>query len=285
MRIGRFQYEQDVFIGLVLKDQNVLSLDSIFPDIDPNTDNYIPILMDENNISILTSVLDEFDEEEHELLSVDDLKTLAPVVKPSKIVCLGLNYKDHAKETGMKLPKNPMLFSKASTAILNPYEAIVIPPNSKTVDYEVELAVVIGTKCRSVDTEDALDHVFGYTILNDVSERIIQRKDGQFFRAKSFDTFAPIGPWIETNIEDPNNLKIQLRLNNELKQDSNTSEMAFNVPQIISFISDAMTLLPGDVIGTGTPAGVGLVQRTFLKSGDKVELTIEKIGTLINKVK
>ncbi|MHA1146234.1 MAG: fumarylacetoacetate hydrolase family protein [Candidatus Helarchaeota archaeon] len=243
------------------------------------------ILMDENNISILTSVLDEFDEEEHELLSVDDLKTLAPVVKPSKIVCLGLNYKDHAKETGMKLPKNPMLFSKASTAILNPYEAIVIPPNSKTVDYEVELAVVIGTKCRSVDTEDALDHVFGYTILNDVSERIIQRKDGQFFRAKSFDTFAPIGPWIETNIEDPNNLKIQLRLNNELKQDSNTSEMAFNVPQIISFISDAMTLLPGDVIGTGTPAGVGLVQRTFLKSGDKVELTIEKIGTLINKVK
>ena len=285
MKVARFKKEETVHIGLLIDDNNILSLNETFPDIDPLTDNYISILMDDNNIPILNSLLDDLEASKTDIYPLVKVILLSPIISPSKIVCLGLNYRDHAEETGMKLPKTPMLFSKASTSIIGPNDSIIIPPKSTTVDYEVELAVVMGKKCRSIEASEALDQVFGYTILHDVSERLIQGKDKQFFRSKSFDTFAPIGPWIETNIENPNDLKIQLSLNGELKQDSNTSQMVFDVPNIISFISSAMTLLPGDVIGTGTPAGVGVVTRTFLKSGDHLELTIENIGTLKNSVK
>lgn len=284
MKIARFEKDDRFHIGFVVDDQRILSLNENLPAIDPLTDNYITVLADDLNFPVLNALLDDLDALKEHIYSLDEIKLRSPIIEPSKFICLGLNYHSHAKESGKRAPKNPMLFCKAPSAIIGPNDPIIIPSGYNSVDYEVELAAVIGTRCRSVEPQDALDYVFGYSIFNDVSERLTQQKDKQFFRAKSFDTFAPMGPWLETNIEKPNDLKIQLKLNNELKQDSNTSEMVFDVKNAISFISKCMTLLPGDVIGTGTPAGVGAVQRIFLKSGDLLELTIEKIGTLINRV-
>ena len=224
---------------------------------------------------------------------------LAPVKKPSKIICLGLNYIDHAQETAMQLPNKPMLFSKASTSIIGPNEDIIIPKIKikdkytpiKFTDYEAELAVIIGKKTKKVEPEEVKngDYILGYSILNDVSARVEQRADKQFFRGKSFDTFAPIGPWIISpdKVGDPMNLKIQSLVNNEIRQDSNTSNMNFNVFEIVSFISEGISLLPGDVIGTGTPAGVGVAMNPpiSLKASDIVEIKIEKIGSLVNNVR
>lgn len=199
--------------------------------------------------------------------------------KPSKIICVGLNYKDHAEELGMVQPKHPIIFLKPVSSIIKNKEKILIPKMSSTIDYEAELAVVIGKKCRNVSEKHALDVVFGYTCLNDVTEREMQKKDGQWTRAKSFDTFCPIGPKIVKNI-NPNDLKIQSYLNGELKQDSHTSNFIFNVQYVISYISNVMTLEPGDIISTGTPKGVG-----SMKHNDEIKIVIEKIGTLINFVR
>ena len=214
---------------------------------------------------------------------LDKIKLKTPVI-PSKIICLGLNYVDHAKETGKRLPKVPMLFSKAISSLLDPFDYIELP--SKFVDYEVELAIIIGKECKKASIEDAAEYIFGFTILNDVSERKVQMSDKQFFRGKSYDTFAPMGPHIVTNL-DTSNLNLELQLNGNVMQKSNTNNLIFNVQQIVSFISEGITLKPGDVIGTGTPPGVGVAQNppVFLKSGDKLELFIENIGKLINFVK
>jgi len=211
-------------------------------------------------------------------MSLPEVRLLAPC-EPTKIVALGLNYRDHAAEFGHPLPEEPLLFMKPSTAVIGPDEDIVYPAMSRQVDYEAELAVVIGRTCRHVKEEDFRDYVLGYTAINDVTARDLQRKDGQFTRSKSFDTFAPLGPWIETAIPDPDNLTVEAYLNGERRQHSSTANMVFGVATLVSFISRIMTLWPGDVIATGTPAGIGP-----MAPGDVVEIRVEGIGRLQNRV-
>ncbi len=206
-----------------------------------------------------------------------EVRLLAPAT-PSKIVCVGRNYAAHAKELDNPLPKNPLIFLKPPSSVIGPEETIVYPPQSQRVDYEGELAMVIGRRCRNVNRKDALDYVFGYTCLDDVSARDIQKADGHFTRGKSFDTFCPIGPVIATGL-DPFAFTVETRLNGERRQHSPITDMIFPLDVIIEFISGVMTLEPGDVIATGTPAGVGP-----LAAGDTVEVEIEGIGCLRNKV-
>tara|TARA_R110000744_G_scaffold32257_6_gene75515 strand:- start:97 stop:957 length:861 start_codon:yes stop_codon:yes gene_type:complete len=208
----------------------------------------------------------------------------APLVRPSKIVCVGLNYAKHAAESGMAVPKEPVLFFKATSAIVGPNDDVIIPKGSEKTDWEVELAVVIGKKASYVSEADALDHVAGYVLHNDYSERAFQiEREGQWVKGKSCDTFAPVGPFIATKdeIKDPNNLHLWLKLNGETVQDSSTSDFIFNVQKVVSYISQFMTLLPGDIISTGTPFGVGLGFNPpkYLKAGDVVELGIEGLGS------
>jgi 2,4-diketo-3-deoxy-L-fuconate hydrolase len=206
-----------------------------------------------------------------------------PVCRPSKIVCIGLNYRDHAAETKAEPPKEPVIFFKATTSLVGPNDALVRPLNSTKVDWEVELAVVIGKKASYVSKEKALDHVAGYALHNDYSERNFQLEHGgQWVKGKSADTFAPLGPFLATPDEIPNvgNLKMWLKVNGNLRQNSSTSNMIFDVATLVSYVSQFMTLLPGDVISTGTPAGVGLGMnpQTYLNAGDVVELGIESLG-------
>ncbi len=208
---------------------------------------------------------------------LEEVRILAPCL-PSKIVALGLNYRSHAEETKLPIPSVPLIFLKPSTAVIGPEDKIVYPKVSKRVDYEGELAVIIGRKARAVDRARAEEYILGYTCLNDVSARYEQRDDGQWTRAKSYDTFAPIGPYIETVIS-PDDLKLETYLNGELRQSARTSDLIFPVDTLVSFISNIMTLLPGDVIATGTPSGIGP-----MKPGDTIEVRIENIGTLRNYV-
>ncbi len=224
------------------------------------------------------------------VIAFSETKTLAPVRSPQKIVCVGLNYKDHAAEQGKDLPTAPMLFAKAPSAIIGPEDDITYAKATSTlVDYEGEVGVIIGTRAQHVSVESALDYVLGYTICNDVTARDLQKSDGQFFRAKSFDTFCPIGPWIVTadEIADVQNLRVQTRVNGETRQDGNTSDMVFSVAEIISHASRYFTLEPGDVIATGTPAGVGAARTppVSLVDGDTVEIEVEGIGVLRNRVR
>ena len=213
-----------------------------------------------------------------QVLSLPEVRLLAPC-EPSKIVALGVNYRDHAAEFGHPIPEEPLLFLKPSTAVIGPDEDIVYPEMSRRVDYEAELAVVIGKTARQVKEADFRDYVLGYTCFNDVTARDLQKKDGQFTRSKSFDTFSPMGPWIETEIADPDNLRVEGYLNGERRQHSNTSNLVFPVATLISFISRVMTLLPGDVIATGTPSGIGP-----MRPGDVVEIRVEGIGALRNRL-
>lgn len=214
----------------------------------------------------------------------DSIRLGAPLVRPSKIVCVGLNYAKHAEETGMALPSEPILFFKATSAMVGPNDDVIIPKGSEKTDWEVELGVVIGKKASYVSKEDALDHVAGYVLHNDYSERAFQiERAGQWVKGKSCDTFAPVGPFIATRdeIKDPNNLHLWLKLNGKMLQDSSTSDFVFNVQEVVSYISQFMTLLPGDIISTGTPFGVGMGFKPpiYLKPGDVVELGIEGLGS------
>lgn len=213
-----------------------------------------------------------------EVGSVDSVKLLAPI-EPGKIVCIGLNYALHAKESGVtELPKEPVVFMKPTSAIIGPGDTIEIANVQNNTDYEAELAVVIGKKARDVEEADALNYVLGYTAANDVSDRVLQKGDGQWIRAKGFDTYCPLGPAIETDL-DPSDLAIGSRLNGEARQKSSTNDLIFNVPFLISFLSKVMTLNPGDVILTGTPEGVGP-----MKPGDTIEVEVAGIGVLSNPV-
>lgn len=209
---------------------------------------------------------------------LDDVKLLAPIV-PSKVVCVGRNYREHAAELGNKMPDEPLLFLKAPSAVIASGEKIELPPASQQVEHEGELGVVIGRIARGLSPdENPLDYVFGYTCVNDVTARDLQRKDVQFTRGKSFDTFCPVGPWLETEL-DPANATVTTRLNGEIKQHGNTADMAFPVAFLIRYISEIMTLYPGDLIATGTPAGVAK-----MSDGDVVEVEVGGIGVLRNQV-
>ena len=220
-------------------------------------------------------------------LNVSPTKLEAPVCPPN-VIAIGVNYADHAKETGKKPPDHPLVFIKLTTTVIGPGEPIILPDEAPSeVDYEAELAMVIGKPCRNVSEADALSYVLGYTCANDVSARDCQwRLDGQWARGKSFDTFCPLGPWIETDL-NPNDLGIRLLLNGKVMQDSRTSQMLFGPAKLVSYLSRQFTLLPGTVILTGTPHGVGFAQNppTFLRPGDEVTVEIEGIGSLTNPVK
>lgn len=213
-----------------------------------------------------------------EAIPISEVKFLAPVA-PSKIVCVGRNYREHAAELGNKMPDEPLLFLKAPSAVIGSGDCIELPPQSKQVEHEGELGVVIGRRARKLaSSEDPLNFVFGYTCVNDVTARDLQRKDVQFTRGKSFDTFCPVGPFIVDGL-DPLNLVVTTRVNGTVKQNGRTADMAFSVPFLIRYIADIMTLYPGDLIATGTPAGV-----SPMKDGDIVEVEIEGIGVLSNTV-
>jgi 2-keto-4-pentenoate hydratase/2-oxohepta-3-ene-1,7-dioic acid hydratase in catechol pathway len=208
----------------------------------------------------------------------------SPVARPSKIVCVGLNYLDHAKEAGMSIPKEPILFFKSTSSLCGPHDAIVIPRNSKKTDWEVELAFVICKKAKYVEEKDALDHVAGYCLMNDYSEREFQlEREGQWVKGKSADTFSPLGPYLVTpdEVGDINDLNLWLKVNGELLQYGNSKELIFKIPKLISYISQFMSLIPGDIISTGTPFGVGmgLNPPRYLKQGDVVELGITGLGS------
>lgn len=213
----------------------------------------------------------------------EEIRLGPPIDRPSKIVCVGLNYAKHAKESGMEVPTEPVLFFKASSAIVGPNDDVILPKKSEKSDWEVELAIIIGDKASYVKESEAMDHVAGYVIHNDISEREYQlERSGQWVKGKSCDTFAPMGPFMVTTdeIDDPHNLRLWLKLNGETMQDSNTSDLIFGIPKLVSYISTYMTLLPGDVISTGTPFGVGLGldPQKYLKDGDVMELGIEGLG-------
>jgi 2,4-didehydro-3-deoxy-L-rhamnonate hydrolase len=208
----------------------------------------------------------------------------APVARPSKIICIGLNYADHARETNATPPPEPVLFMKATTAICGPYDDVIIPKNSVKTDWEVELAIVIGTKAKYVDQSKAMEHIAGYCLHNDISEREFQlERSGTWDKGKGCDTFAPLGPWLVTKdeIADINNLKLWLKVNGKMVQNGTTANLIFNIPFLVSYVSQFMTLLPGDIISTGTPAGVGLGFNppVYLKPGDSMELGVEGLGS------
>jgi 2-keto-4-pentenoate hydratase/2-oxohepta-3-ene-1,7-dioic acid hydratase in catechol pathway len=214
----------------------------------------------------------------------------APLTRPSKIVCVGLNYAQHAAEAGMEVPKEPVLFFKSTTALIGPNDDVIMPKGGVKTDWEVELALVIGKKASYVEEADAFDHIAGYVLHNDVSERAFQiERSGQWCKGKGCDTFAPVGPFIATKdeIPNPNNLNLWLKLNGEIMQNSSTSDFIFNIQKVVSHISQFMTLLPGDLISTGTPFGVGLGLKppVYLKEGDVMELGIEGLGTSSQNVK
>ena len=217
---------------------------------------------------------------------LEEVSLRAPVDQPSKVVSVGLNYYDHAEEQNEDPPDQPLLFSKAPSAIVGPRDSIVIPDAVEQVDYEVELAVIVGRSARYISSGDAHEYIAGYTVFNDVSARDAQFADGQFFRGKSYDTFAPMGPGLVVDGFDPNSADISLRVNDEMKQDSSTSEFIFSVGDLFEYITGVMTLSPGDVIATGTPGGVGIFRDPpdLLQSGDTISCHVEGIGTLENPV-
>lgn len=267
----------------------------------PNSEQCGVILSDGRQIDV-SSVFACYDEEFFASEGINRLRkwletnaASAPVVsegtrlgssigRPSKIICIGLNYRDHAEESGMQIPAEPIVFFKSTTALTGPNDGLVIPRDSEKTDWEVELAVVIGSKASYLSEEQAAGHIAGYILHNDYSERAWQlERGGQWVKGKSADTFAPLGPWLATadEIADPHNLRLWLKVNGETKQDGNSSNLIFQIPFLISYLSNFMTLLPGDVISTGTPAGVGLGFKPpqYLKDGDIVELGIDGLGS------
>ena len=219
---------------------------------------------------------------------LSDVKLLAPIPRPPKFICVGLNYRDHAREAGLEIPSIPTIFSKFSNVVIGPGDSIVLPRVSKRPDYEAEFAFVIGRGGRNIPAARALEHVFGYTIVNDVSARDYQMSTSQWLMGKTFDTFAPMGPWIVTRdeIADPHSLDLSLEIGGEILQHSNTRELVFGIPALVEYISSVVTLEPGDIVSTGTPGGVGFARKPprYLRSGDEVIIRIQGIGELRNPV-
>jgi 2-keto-4-pentenoate hydratase/2-oxohepta-3-ene-1,7-dioic acid hydratase in catechol pathway len=291
---GRWQAPR---VGALLNDQYLLNFERVFdgperpanllgwldtagPWFQKSREKYVSLVNDPGAISQAA--------ENGWLTKRADAYWLAPVPRPGKLICIGLNYRDHAAESNMPIPERPVVFSKFATAVIAPGEPVVLPATSSQVDYEAELAVVIGRRAKNVSIDRAFDYVLGYTVFNDVSARDFQFADGQWQRGKSCDSFAPMGPKIITAdaVPDPHKLSIKLRLNGKTMQDSNTDQLIFGVPELIAFLSETITLEPGDVIATGTPPGVGFARKppVFLKAGDEMEVEIEGVGMLNNPV-
>ena len=284
MKIARIRKGEKETYGLV-QDEKISTKD----DITYSTGIPIPINVRD---FLFDGWLEEIKSKSSEISFNHDLsefEILAPIPNPQKIVCLAFNYIDHAKEQEITPPSEPAIFIKPRTTLCGTNSNIICPKFVKELDYEVELAVVIGKECKNISEEQAMNQIFGYMILNDVSARDIQFQDKQFTRGKSFDTFAPCGPWITTNdeINNPQDLHLLTNINSEERQNSNTKNMHLTIPQIISKLSKVMTLEPGDIISTGTPEGVALKNPNtpFLKDGDKIHMEIEKLGTIKNTVK
>jgi 2-keto-4-pentenoate hydratase/2-oxohepta-3-ene-1,7-dioic acid hydratase in catechol pathway len=280
MKLIRFLKDRKLLPGIVI-DENIFDLSAFGADYDET-------FFASGGLTRLKSYVDT---NRNKLKKAEEpVQLVSPVARPSKIVCVGLNYADHAKETKADPPKEPVLFMKSTTALCGPFDNIIIPKNSIKTDWEVELAVVIGKKASYVEESEAADHIAGYCLHNDVSEREFQiERSGTWDKGKGCDTFAPMGPWLVTpdEIADINNLRLWLRLNGKLMQDGTTANLIFKIPFLISYISQFMTLLPGDIISTGTPAGVGLGMNPpmYLKPGDVVELGIDGLGTASQEVR
>ncbi|MEM4190054.1 MAG: fumarylacetoacetate hydrolase family protein [Candidatus Caldarchaeum sp.] len=289
MKIARIEHGRQQEYALVAKD-GVYSMSYISKHIGESLPPTVAVFVEECVMdSAFRSMFEETVSSLPPEASLSRFKLLAPLDNRPKVICVGLNYRDHAQEQGVKPPEEPVIFMKPYTAITGPEHPIIYPKITSQLDYEAELAVVIGKRCKNVSKAEAREHILGYTCFNDVSARDIQFRDGQWVRGKSFDTFAPIGPWIVTadEVGDPQNLRIVARVNGEVRQESNTRNMIFDVYRLVEFISMVMTLEPGDVIATDTPSGVGFFYKPtpkLLRVGDVVEVEIEKIGVLANKV-
>jgi len=290
MKIAKYQYKSKEYIG-IMQPEKLLCI----PDLAKNYEADLPITMEDfiestNAEEIAIRLIEKMTCSELDAFSVSisKVKLLTPIASPPKILCLGLNYASHVEETEEKKPDQPVVFMKPNTTIIGPDDAIIKRSFVEQLDYEAELAIVIGKQAKDIPISKASKYVFGYTILNDVSARDFQFKGSQWTPGKSFDTFAPIGPCITTNkqLSNINNLKIKTWVNEELRQDGNTRDMIFNISEIVSFLSRIMTLKPCDIIATGTPSGVGMAMRPqkWLNKGDKVKIEIEGIGILENTV-
>ena len=263
------------------KEKPGVIINDIWYDVSEYINDYDESFFENDALSLLKTIISE-----KKLKEISrDTRLGPPVFKPSKIICIGLNYSDHATESKMQLPPEPVIFFKATTAIAGPNDNLIIPKNSKKTDWEVELAVVIGKKASYVDEAVALSYVAGYLLHNDYSEREFQlERSGQWVKGKSCDSFAPLGPYLATQdeIADVNDLRLWLTVNGTMMQDGNTKNLVFKIPQLVSYVSQFMTLLPGDIISTGTPSGVGLGQKpepVYIKPGDVIELGIHGLGS------
>ena len=277
MKLVRYQDDSGVKIGIV-KGDGIIDLTTAMPSVSDHMNDLIARWSD------LRADAELLTHEEIPDVAIADVRLLAPVARPGKVMAIGLNYADHIRETGQKMPPNQIWFTKAVTSINGPFDPIELPIASKQVDYEAELVVIIGKRCKHVPKESAADVVFGYCAGNDVSVRDWQMQTTQWVLGKSFDTHAPIGPWIVTadEIGDPHTMGIRCFVNGNRRQNSNTENLVFNVYDQIAHLSRAMTLEPGDIIFTGTPGGVGLAMQppTWLKAGDKVRVEIDRIGAI-----
>ncbi len=292
MRIARYGFSDEETYGAII-DRTAFSLPALAKrfnvELPENIEEFV--VAGESALQTAENLLEKARESDfgNSAISLDDVTLLAPLRAPPKIICLGLNYRDHAEETAATIPKDPIIFMKPRTAIIGPNEKIVKPSFVRELDYEGELAIVIGKKCKNISDAEAKRYVFGYTVFNDVSAREIQFGDKQWTRGKSFDTFAPIGPWITTREQLPgtSNLKIKTWVNGELRQNGTTRNMVFNVEEIVYHLSRVMTLEPCDIIATGTPAGVAMAmkQPQWLQNGDDVRIEIEGVGMLENMIK
>lgn len=287
MKLVNFEYEEESAVGVV-SGEKVINLNQILEQPDLTMLQLI-----EKGLDYVHEIADKLPSDWTEadggnrVISLDQVKVRAPLSNPGKVVCVGNNYMDHCREQNVAPPKSPMIFSKWASCIIGPEESVILPQSSGQVDYEAELGVVIGKKGKNIAKGTALDHVFGYVIVNDISARDVQFADGQWVRGKSFDTFAPCGPYLVTadEVNDPQNLSIRLTRNGEILQDSNTKEMIFGVADIISYLSKGFTFEAGDLLATGTPHGVGVFRepQIFLEDGDTVSVEIEGLGVLTNR--
>lgn len=292
MRLVTFEHEGRQHLGLVFND-SVTSLASLAlahgADASLFSDMIRFLSSGERSLETAQRLQDRAVRDWDQWVPLSRVKLLSPVPKPGKIVAVGLNYRDHAEEAKLAIPAEPLFFAKFTSSITGPFAEIILPAPDINTDFEGELAVVIGTRARRVASGEALRHVAGYAIMNDVSARKWQFADKQWTRAKSCDTYSPCGPWLTTRDEvpDPQQLRITTRVNGNVMQDSNTNRMIFSVARLIEHITEAITLEPGDIIATGTPAGVGVFcnPQVFLKAGDTVEVEIEKLGSIKNPVR